>query len=190
MRPSIAIPRNEIIRSADLKGAAYRRFITSHASENGYFKIKNGIYASTDALAETMFDIDILVPGGIICLYSAWHYYRMTTQIPDSFYVAISRKRKVRLPSMPDLTLVYVSDSILDIGKTRQNVDGHEVFIYDKERCVCDAVKYRNKVGIDVMAEIISSYLKSPARDLSKLYNYARKLRVANILQRYFEIAL
>lgn len=181
---------NGVIRSSDLKESDYRKLINSDEEERGYIKIKNGIYASVDALTDSMFDIDILIPGGIICLYSAWHYYRMTTQIPDSFYVAIERKRKVRLPSMPDITLVYVSEKLLDIGKTRQNVDGHDVFIYDKERCVCDAVKFRNKIGIDVMAEIISSYLKTQDRNLSKLANYAKQLRVANILQRYFEIAL
>lgn len=182
--------QNGVIRSSDLKESDYRRLINSADDERGYIKIKNGIYASIDALTDGMFDIDTVVPGGIICMYSAWHYYRMTMQIPDSFYVAIERKRKVRLPSMPDITLVYVSDKLLELGKTRQNVDGHDVFIYDKERCVCDAVKFRNKIGIDVMAEIVSSYLKSRDRNLSKLYNYAKKLRVANILQHYFEIVL
>ncbi len=28
------------------------------------------------------------------------------------------------------------------------------------ERSVCDAVKYRNKIGLDVCAEVIRTYLK------------------------------
>ena len=44
-------------------------------------RLKNGIYADIDALANTMVDIRVLVPRGILCLWSAWSVYRLTTQI-------------------------------------------------------------------------------------------------------------
>ena len=121
-------------------------------------------------------------------MYSAWSYYGMTTQIPDSFYVAIDRKRKVRLPSMPAITLVYINSQNLNLGIAKEKFGDCETLIYDRERCVCDAIKYRNKIGIDVMAEIITWYLKYPKRDLDKLCRYASSLRVLNILKRYLEI--
>lgn len=42
------------------------------------------------------------------------------------------------------------------------DIDGFHVRVYDMERCVCDAVKFRNKVGIDVCSEIIKNYLNFP----------------------------
>ncbi len=46
-------------------------------------RLKNGIYADIDALANTMVDIRMIVPGGILCLWSAWSVYNLTTQIPN-----------------------------------------------------------------------------------------------------------
>ncbi len=30
------------------------------------------------------------------------------------------------------------------------NVEDYNIRIYDIERCVCDAIKFRNKIGMDV----------------------------------------
>lgn len=69
-------------------------------------------------------------------------------------------------------------------------IDGFKVKVYDVERCVCDAVKFRNKVGIDVCSEIIDNYLSRSGRNISKLMDYARQLRVGNILENYLQVKL
>lgn len=63
-----------------------------------------------------------------------------------------------------------------------RNIRFH-VRITDLERSVCDAVKYRNKLGLDVCAEVIRSYLRKPNRNLTRLQDYAQRLRVFNTLK-------
>lgn len=186
------IENNEIkhgLITPDRSGPAYRRLL-NEARNGELIKIRNGVYATIDTLAGGMIDLDLIVPGGVLCLYSAWHHYGMTTQIPNSFYLAISAKRKIRLPEAIDITLIYQKDSLLEIGRTTAVIEGIEVSIYDRERCLCDAIKYRNKIGIDVMAEILNSYLNHPDKNLSKLSEYAKKLRVYNILSTYLDVKL
>lgn len=156
----------------------------------GLIKIRNGVYATMDMLSNGMIDMEALIPGGVLCLYSAWHHYGMTTQIPDSFYVAVAAKRKVRLPEAIDITLIYQKEELLEIGKTSAIIDGIEVSIYDRERCLCDAIKYRNKIGIDVMAEILNAYLAYPDKNLSRLAEYAKRLRVYKILSTYLDVKI
>jgi hypothetical protein len=69
-------------------------------------------------------------------------------------------------------------------------IDGFNIRRYDVERCVCDAVKFRNKVGMDVCSEIINNYLERPDRNLSKLMDYARRLRVGKIIEQYLQVKL
>ncbi len=173
-----------------IRGSRSYRGILRDAKEGEIVKLRNGVYATLDTLAGGMIDIDAIVPGGILCLYSAWHHYGMTTQIPDSYYVAIGRKRRVKLPEAIDITLVYQKDELLEIGRTKANIEGIEVAIYDRERCLCDAVKYRNKIGIDVMAEILNSYLSYPRKNLSLLSQYAKQLRVYNLLSNYLDVKI
>ena len=69
-------------------------------------------------------------------------------------------------------------------------IDGFNIRLYDVERCVCDAVKFRNKVGMDVCSEIINNYLERPDRNLSNLMDYARRLRVGKIIEQYLQVKL
>ena len=153
-------------------------------------RLRPGVFAEPIVLADIMLDIDILVPGGVVCMYSAWEHYELTTQIPNAFCVAIPRKRKLVLPEYPPITLYYWSDHLLEFGTTIAEVHGHKVHVTDLERSVCDAVKYRNKIGIDVCAEIVKSYIRCRGRNISTLMKYARILRVAKTLSTYLEIVL
>lgn len=183
-----SVPTNGFI--LPIRGSRYYREILREAKEGEIIKVRNGVYVTFDALANGMIDINAIVPDGILCLYSAWHHYGMTTQIPDAYYVAIERKRKVRLPEAVDIALVYQKEDLLDIGRTTAVIDGIEVAIYNRERCLCDAIKYRNKIGIDVMAEILNSYLSYPQKNLDILQQYAKELRVYKILSNYLDVKI
>lgn len=152
------------------------------------FRLRPGVFADASVLADVMIDIDALVPGGVLCMYSAWEHYELTTQIPSAFCIAIPRKRKIVMPDFPPVTLYFWSDHLLEFGIENASVHGHDVRITDLERSVCDAVKYRNKIGLDVCSEILRTYLRNPKRNISKLMEYARKLRIAATLKKYLEI--
>lgn len=151
-------------------------------------RLRNGVYATLDSMANTIVDVASIVPNGVLCLWSAWSIYGLTTQIPDAFYVAVERSRKLRTPEFPRFQLVFQSQKLLSIGLTTKEIQGYSIPIYDIERCVCDAVKYRNKIGMDVMAEIVQNYLKRDGRQFATLMQYARELRVANTLEKYLEV--
>lgn len=153
-------------------------------------RLRPGVFAEPATLADTMLDIDVLVPGGVLCMYSAWEHYELTTQIPYAFCIAIPRKRKLVLPEFPTVTLYYWSDHLLEFGTTTEEVYGHTIRVTDLERSVCDAIKYRNKIGLDVCAEILKTYLRRPDRNIAKLIEYAKKLRVAATLKTYLEIGI
>ena len=153
-------------------------------------RVKRGVYAEEIALADTMVDIESLIPNGILCMFSAWEHYGLTTQVPQQYDVAIKRGRKVVVPKYPNFKLHNLSDNALNLGITTANISGYKVKIFDLEKCVCDAVKFRNKIGIDVCTEIIKNYLKRRNKNIAKLMKYAKVLRVAKTLSAYLEMGI
>ena len=159
--------KNSFISSANVKEqgrTAYYKMLEA-VRQGELIQVCRGVYANIDQLSACMVDIESIVPNGILCLWSAWNIHQLTTSMPQAYHVAIKRDRKVKVPSF-------------------------KVKVYDVERCVCDAVKFRNKVGIDVCSEIIDTYLSRPERNISKLMDYARQLRVGNILGNYLQVKL
>lgn len=162
-----------------------------HAAEEGNLvRIRKGVYAETSALANNMIDVERIVPRGVLCLYSAFSHHGLSMQVPSSTCIAIDARRKVRLPDYPIIDLYYWKKEYLEFGIMQKEISGYDVLITDLERTVCDAVKYRNKIGLDVCGEVIDSYLKKDNRNISLLHEYAQILRVKNILTTYLETRL
>ena len=88
------------------------------------------------------------------------------------------------------VSLYYWKAENLKFGIVNVEMSNYQVRMTDLERSVCDAVKYRNKIGSDLCAEIIRTYLRKKERNLSRLIDYAKRLRVAKVLNNYLEIAM
>ena len=179
------ITRKEII------GNRYLYYRLLEAVKSGeIIRLKPGVYCMEDAMAGTMIDLEKIAPDGVLCLYSAWAYYELTTQIPQGFYVAIPRKQKITLPDYPPIILNYWDRSVYGVGIVRRQIDGFEIPIYDMEKSVCDAIRYRNKIGIDVSSEVLKNYLSRKERNLTRLAAYDKSMRIAGIHNKNLEIQL
>lgn len=186
------VSENKFESSAEAKrhGRSEYYKLLEKARRGELVRIRRGIYARGEQLAGTMIDIEAVVPGGILCSFSAWNVHRMTTYMPQAYHIAIKRGRNIILPSYPTIELHHYSAGMLEVGVINMLIDGYQVRIYDPERSVCDAVRFRNKIGMDVCSEIVDSYLSRPDRNLTLLCDYARCLRISSVLQRYMEIKL
>ena len=166
------------ISSAEAKEKNLYNQLLYEVEKGTIIRVRQGIYALNEGLAKPMVDVERLVPGGVLCMYSAWSYYGLSTQIPLSYCIAIERSRKVVLPDYPPIELFYLSSKVFELGVTEAVIEGFTVKIYDLEKSVCDAIKYRNRVGIDVSSEIFRNYLSRKDCDITKLYSYASAMRI------------
>ena len=59
------------IRAKDVKDnrPMYDQLLAEVAKGN-VVRLRNGIYALPDEMAKTMIDVETIVPGGILCMYS------------------------------------------------------------------------------------------------------------------------
>lgn len=178
------------IKASEVKTRGEYEQLRRAAEEGTLLRLRNGVYVETSALANNMVDVERIVPGGVLCLYSAFAHYGLSTQVPSSFCIAIEAKRKLRLPDYPVIDLYYWKKENLGFGIMQKDLSGYVVRITDLERTVCDAVKYRNKIGLDVCGEVIDNYLKRDDRNISLLNEYAGRLRLRTILTKYLETRL
>ena len=148
------------------------------------------MYILPEELATTMIDVERIVPGGVVCMYSAWDYYGLTTQIPDGLYVAIEKHRKVVVPKITGIILCYWEEKYCSMGVEEVEIANHRVKIFCIEKSVCDAIKFRNKIGTDVAVEILKNYLERRGRDITRLVDFAKKMRIMSTMSQYLDMGL
>jgi len=177
----------------EISGKGINRYYISNLEKAGIIsKIKKGLYKWGEYDFQYNFElVDVfkIVPQGVLCLTSALAYYDLTTLNPWQYEIAIERDRKVAIPEYPPIKLVYFSQKQLKTGISNVEIEGHHLIkIYDIEKTICDCVRYRNKIGIDIVKEGINEYIKRKDRNFNKLMEYAEVCRVQKILKQYLEV--
>jgi len=170
------------ITTKDIGSRAMYDQLLSEVERSNVVRVRTGLYALPDEMAKPMVDIRRLIPGGVICMFTAWEHYDLTTKLPLGICVAIEKNRKVRLPDYPPIMLYYWTQNVFELGVSEAVIDGYDLKIYDMEKSVCDAVKFRNKIGLDVSSEILKNYLRRSDRNLERLHDYAKKMRIDTTL--------
>lgn len=178
------------ITSADAKKASLYNQLLYGTKTGHIVRLRRGVYVLNDGLAKQMIDVETLIPGGVLCLYSAWAFHELTTQIPQAYNIAVERTRRIILPDFPPIELSFMSQNAYELGIKEFEIDGFKVKIYDLEKSVCDAIKYRNKIGLDVSSEIFKNYLSRKDRDITLLYEYATQLRVGKKIDELIKFML
>ena len=168
---------------------AYRRVVRAEKSGK-LVRVRKGVYALPYAFMDAMIDVESVVPGGVVCMYNAWAYFGLTMQNPPTFCIAVDAKRKIVFAQKQMITLYYWNEESLTLGVEEVEYSSHKVRMTNAERSVCDAVRYRNKIGEDLCLEIIRTYLKRPDRKIGLMMEYAKALRVAKILGNYLNILI
>ena len=179
------------LRTADSLTATEKYHLRQLIKEGTVSRVKRGLFRMNDS--RRIFqeaEVGRMIPTGIFCMFTAWSYYELTTHVPAEYHIAIPRSIKIVLPDYPPVKLYYYGIETFEIGKTSAEINGSLVNVYDLERSVCDAVKYRNKIGTDLLSEILHNYIRRKDKNLDKLLRYATGLRISNTLNQLLQIML
>ena len=152
---------------------------------DGYVeKIRRGYYQwiNPDDFSEVGTVIR-LFPDAILCMDTALRYYGYSDRTPGDWHLAVSKdsgKSRFKI-DYPFVKPYYVEPAVLELGLTTGTMDGHAIRIYDKERLICDCLRYRNKMDKEIFNKAIQKYIADPEKSIPKLMEYAGPLRVKKL---------
>jgi predicted transcriptional regulator of viral defense system len=179
------------LRAADSLSSTEKYQLRQLIKDGRVTRVKRGLYRLNDSSKNFQeSEVARMIPDGIFCMYTAWSFYGLTTHIPAEYHVAIPKALKIVLPEYPPVKLYYWVDRTFNLGKTMAEINGAVVAVYDIERSVCDAVKFRNKIGPDLMTEILRNYSGRNDKNLDRLMKYAAQLRIARTMSQYMQFII
>jgi predicted transcriptional regulator of viral defense system len=153
--------------------------------EDGHIeKVRRGYYQwnSSEDFSEVG-TITRLFPDAILCMDTALRYYGYSDRTPGDWHLAVSKdsgKSRFNI-DYPFVKPYYIEPTVLELGLTKGTMDGHEIRIYDKDRVICDCLRYRNKMDKEIFNKAIQNYIADPEKSIPKLMEYAGPLRVKKI---------
>lgn len=153
-------------------------------------KLKRGLYKWAAIETDEMVEVARMVPDGVFCLWSAAFFHELTTTVPTGYHLAIPDDRKATRPDYPPTQLYFWNKTPYTLGVTTAELAGGWIKVYDLEKTVCDVIRHRKKIGLEVLKEILNNYLQRKDRNLHRLQLYAQELNSFNKINDLIKILI
>ena len=177
---------NGVVKKEELTklGIDYRR-VNQLVKEGKLARIKNGYYTDrVDGFSEEAL-VAALFPDAKLCMESALYAYGYIKEKPFRWTLAVDKNTSKSRFKMdyPKIIPFYTEPEALELGASTIEFSGNTFGIYDKERMICDCLKYESKMSRDDFKAAMQSYIADPDKDISVLMDYARARKVVKKVQ-------
>ena len=171
-----------IMRTAELRASKiYYEDIQKLLADGVIEKIKQGYYHLIDETSNSEATIiSRLFPDAVLCMNTALFYYNYGDRTPSEWHLAVDKdisKYRVKI-DYPFVKTYFFESSLLSLGVTEGEIDQNIVHIYDRDRTICDCLRYMGKMDKEIFNKAIQGYIKDPKKNIPNLMQYAKPLRV------------
>lgn len=179
---------NGIIMPSKLEEKGISRVYLSRMEKEGIIeKIDRGIYVTEDFKYDEYYLFQLKYPKAIFSYNTALYFYEMTERTPIKMDVTVCREYNPH--RFKDLVNVYkVSKELYSLGIIeKKSPQGMKVKTYNLERTVCDIIKDKDSIDIEIRNKAIKKAIKSKEFNASKMFEYAKKMNIYDKVKNYME---
>ena len=171
-----------VMRTAELRASKiYYEDIQKLMNDGVIEKIKQGYYYLINEYNDSEANIiNRLFPDAVLCMHTALFYYGYSDRTPNEWHLAVDKdisKYRVKI-DYPFIKTYFFEREVLVLGVTEGVLDDNTVRIYDKDRTICDCLRYMGKMDREVFNKAIQNYVQDTKKNIPNLMQYAKPLRV------------
>lgn len=187
----IADSNNGFIRTRDIEAAGISRPMLRKFVDTGRLEqVRKGLYILAGDLADEFALIQIQSAKAIFSYGTALYLWGLSDRTPHIFDITVPQGTNIsRLKrDTENLRCHYVQPEVYDLGIAAvKSPQGATVRLYDRERCICDLIRDKEKVDIQIYTQAIKDYFNTKA-DRRKLLKYSKVLGVEEKVRTYMEV--
>ena len=178
--------------TADVLAAGISKtHMQEYVRRNELERIAPGIYISVDAWEDELYLISLRNQGAVLSHETALHLHDLMEREPITVSLTVNRSYNATHLRQKGYKVYTVSSELLKLGKTTiHTAFGNPVCVYDPERSICDMVKNKAKMDIQIFQYAMKEYMASSTKNLSRLMQYAKVMKIEDRIRMYTEVLL
>ncbi len=184
---------NGLITSLEAKSKGIDNKILQRMEKLGQLeRVEHGLYMDSNQMEDEYYLSQYRCKKGIFSHETALYFHELTDRTPFQIMITIPSGYNTRLLKEKNkYKFFYVAKNLHTIGKiTMKTPYGNEVYVYDKERTICDCLKKKEQLDSDLVNEAVRRYLKTPGSDYAKLIKYAELFNIKELVRKYMEVLI
>lgn len=184
--------QNGTLLSLDLdKNKIPRTYLSMMVAEGKIERIGRGIYVLPDLLEDEMLILQKKYPNLIFSHETALFLHELSDRTPFEYSVTVPSGYKVVNAINEKSKIYYIKKELHLMGTAEGKTSlGNTITIYNVERTICDILRSRNRIDIQIFSDALKRVAKKKSLDYALLMKYAKKLNVEKILNTYMEVLI
>ena len=186
---NLILQNQGIIQIADItaKGIS-KQYALKYLQDHGFERAAKGIYLGPDAWRDELYILSLQYKQIVYSHDTALYLLGLSEREPLCFTVTVPRGYKVNCKVQSNIRKVTAVEEYYSLGiGTAATPFGHTVPCYNAERTLCDL--FRVDVGTQEKQFAVKEYLRGK-KNLPRLMEYAKILRVEKRMRQYMEVLL
>lgn len=168
-----------------------RTYLKKLVSEGKLERVQRGVYVDLDSIEDEMFYMQKKYPELVYSHETALYLHGLTDRTPFEYTATVSSGYKVVENISSRFKIYYVKKELHKLGvEKKATIFGNTIETYDVERTICDIVRSRSRIDLQIFNDAIKRYTKLKSADFTLLGEYAKKLNVSKIVTNYMEVLL
>ena len=168
-----------------------RTYLQLMVAEGKLERVERGVYVSTDAIEDEMYSMQGKYSKLIYSHETALYLHGLSDRTPFEYSATFPSGYKVVGSIAERFKVYYIKKECHELGlETVQSSHGNPIKTYNIERTICDLIRSRSRLDIQIVNEALKRYVKMKSTDFSMLMHYARMLKVDVVLRNYIEVLL
>jgi predicted transcriptional regulator of viral defense system len=156
-------------------------------------KISHGLYALPNVLLDEYFLLQQKCSKGVFSYGTALYFLELSNRVPNIIHLTVHSGYNTRhiTKTTQKVNFHYVKKEILELGKTTiLSPQGHPINSYNAERTLCDLIKHKKKMDMQLFGDAVKFYFESKKKNIRRLMKYAKQMGIEDKVRTYTEVIL
>lgn len=183
---------NGYLQTADVVTLGISKtYLQDYVKKKNMERVAHGIYMSEDAWPDNLYLLSLRNKEIIFSHETALYLFSLTDREPTQISVTICAGYNASHLRKKAIKVYTVKEDIFNLGKTTsKTVFGNTVTTYDRERSICDIIKHKDKIEIQMFSTAMNEYMRCREKNLRNLLRYASALGIEAAVRTYTEVML
>jgi len=178
-----------LLTSDVVKQGISKAYLSEYVKKRNLERVAQGVYASEDAWPDELFLISIKNRGACFSHETALYLHGLMEREPAKIHMTVKRGYNATHLREKNIQIYQVKPELYDMGLSSiETAYGNMVRVYDRERTICDMIKCKDQMDIQVFQTAMKEYMYSKNKMLTNLMNYAEAMGIDKQVRNYVEV--
>lgn len=189
----IAESSNGFIRTAQVEEAGLSRMhLGQYVNAGRLERIAKGLYVPIDGETDEYALLQARSSKAVYSYGTALFFWGLSDRTPHVLDLTVpqgTNMTKIKRDN-PDVRIHYVMPEIYGLGlAATKSPQGGTISLYDKERCICDLIRAKAQMDLQLYTQALKDYFKNHTNS-RKLLKYGKQLGIEEQIRTYMEVLM